>query len=251
MGQTPPSAEVRTPKNPGIARRRGLIIGIAVHGRFCLAESGAQQPTAKSQASEFRIGINVSPFPIWLPVAVVAAVLLIGLILIYNRLVRARAQVQEGWSGIKVQLRRRADLVPNLVTTVEGYVAHERGLLNEVTALRGETLKAANPGDAAQADAALGGVLGRLLVVAEAYPDLKADANFRSLQDELAEVETELQSARRYYNATVRDLNTRIASFPDMLIARPLGFQTAPFFQDDDPTIEKAPVVRFGAKPAA
>ena len=193
----------------------------------------------------------MSSFPIWLPIAIIVAILLLGLVLIYNRLVRARAQVQEGWSGIKVQLRRRADLVPNLVTTVEGYAAHERGLLNEVTVLRGETLKAASPGDAAQADAALGGVLGRLLVVAEAYPELKADANFRSLQDELAAVETELQGARRYYNATVRDLNARIASFPDMLIARPLGFHAAPFFQDDDPTIEKAPVVRFGTKPAA
>ncbi len=190
-------------------------------------------------------------FPAWSVITVVLVVLLLFVILIYNRLVRARAQVQEGFSGIKVQLRRRADLVPNLVTTVEGYAAHEKGLLNEVTALRGETLKAASPGDAAQADAALGGVLGRLLVVAEAYPDLKADANFRALQEELAAVETELQSARRYYNATVRELNARLASFPDVLVARPLGFHEAAFFQDDDPTIEKAPAIRFGAKPAA
>jgi LemA protein len=191
------------------------------------------------------------PFPTWLPLTIIAIVVLLVVILIYNRLVRARALVREGWSGIQVQLRRRADLVPNLVSTVEGYATHERSLLNEVTARRGETLKATNPGDAAQADAALGGVLGRLLVVAEAYPELKADANFRALQDELSEVETELQSARRYYNATVRDLNTRIASLPDLLIARPLGFHEEAFFQDDDPAIGTAPVVRFGTKPTA
>ncbi len=169
-------------------------------------------------------------------------------VLIYNRLVRARALVREGWSGITVQLRRRADLVPNLVTTVAGYADHERALLEEVTARRGEAVKAGNPADAARADSALGGVLGRLMIVAEAYPDLKADANFRSLQEELSAIETELQSARRYYNATVRDLNTRIASFPDLLVAKPLGFNEEPFFEDSDPTIATAPAIRFGGK---
>jgi LemA protein len=183
----------------------------------------------------------------WLPIIVVA-VLLTGAILIYNRLVRARAQVREGWSGISVQLRRRADLVPNLVSTVAAYADHERGLLDEVTARRTDATRAANAGDAARADSAMGGMLGRLMVVAEAYPELKADANFRSLQDELAEIETELQGARRYYNATVRDLNTRIGSFPDLLIARPLGFHEEAYYQDDDPAIATAPPVDFKTK---
>ena len=189
----------------------------------------------------------VPTLSIWILVAVL---LLVGIvfILIYNRLVRARALVREGWSGITVQLRRRADLVPNLVAAVQGYATHERGLLDEVTARRGEALKAASPDAAARADAALGGTLGRLMVVAEAYPDLKADANFRSLQDDLSEIETELQSARRYYNATVRDLNTRIASFPDLIVAKPLGFEEAAFFQDDDPAIAAAPIVHFDSK---
>lgn len=184
---------------------------------------------------------------LWLPILVVALILL-WVVLLYNGLVRARALVREGWSGISVQLRRRADLVPNLVSTVSAYADHERGLLDEVTARRADATKAANPADAAKADSALGSMLGRLMVVAEAYPDLKADANFRSLQDELAAIETELQGARRYYNATVRDLNTRVVSFPSMLVAGPLGFHEEPFFQDDDPTITKAPSVRFDRK---
>ncbi len=184
---------------------------------------------------------------IWIIVAILVVTAII-VILIYNRLVRSRALVREGWSGITVQLRRRADLVPNLVSTVEGYATHERGLLDEVTARRGDALAASSPDTAARADTALGGTLGRLLAVAEAYPDLKADANFRSLQDELSEIETELQSARRYYNATVRDLNTQIASFPALLIAGPFGFGEEPFFQDDDPSIGKAPTVRFDSK---
>lgn len=182
--------------------------------------------------------------PVWLPVGIIVVVLLWG-ILIFNRLVRARALVREAWSGIKVQLRRRADLVPNLVSTVQGYATHEKTLLNELTARRGEALQAATPADAAQASAALSGALGRIMVVAEAYPELKADANFRQLQEELSEVETELQGARRYYNATVRDLNTSVGSFPTMLIAKPLGFHEEAFFEDDDPTIEKAPQVTF------
>ena len=176
-----------------------------------------------------------------------ALLVLAGLlfILIYNRLVRARALVREGWSGITVQLRRRADLVPNLVATVEGYSAHERDLLNDITAHRSDAVKAARPQDAARSDAALGGMLGRLMAVVEAYPDLKADTNFRALQTELSAIETELQSARRYYNATVRDLNTRIASFPDLLIAGPLGFREEQYFEDADAAIASVPPVRF------
>lgn len=183
---------------------------------------------------------------LWIPLVLLALAVFV-FILIYNRLVRARALVGEGWSGITVQLRRRADLVPNLVSTVEGYAAHERDLLNEVTVHRTDAVKATGPQDAARADAALGGMLGRLMVMAEAYPDLKADANFHALQVELSAIETELQSARRYYNATVRDLNTRIASFPDLLVAGPLGFREAPFFEDADSAISSPPAVRFSS----
>jgi LemA protein len=170
------------------------------------------------------------------------------LIIVYNRLVRLRALVQEGWSGITVQLRRRADLVPNLVSTVEGYAGHERGTLSEVTAHRTDPTNARGVEATAQADNAFSAMLGRLMAVAEDYPDLKADANFRQLQDELSEIEEELQGARRYYNATVRDLNTRVRSFPDVLLAGPMGFSEQPFYADEDAAIRTAPVVRFGAK---
>ena len=165
---------------------------------------------------------------------------------LYNRLVRLRALVREGFSGITVQLRRRADLVPNLVSTVEGYATHEREVLTEVTAHRADPTNAGGVRATAEADQAFGAMLGRLLAVAEDYPDLKADDNFRQLQDELAEIEEELQGARRYYNATVRDLNTRIQSFPDVLLARPMGFAEEPFYADADASIQTAPKVSFG-----
>jgi len=182
-------------------------------------------------------------------VAVLVVIAVWG-VAIYNRLVRLRALVKEGFSGITVQLRRRADLVPNLVSTVEGYAAHERGTLNEVIAHRGDATSASGVAATAAADNMFSAMLGRLLAVAEAYPELKADANFRQLQDELSAIEDELQGARRYYNATVRDLNTRIQSFPDVLFARPLGFAEAEFYQDGDASIQHAPKVEFGAAKA-
>jgi LemA protein len=183
---------------------------------------------------------------LWIVLAVVV-ILLLWLVAIYNRLVRLRALVKEGFSGITVQLRRRADLVPNLVSTVQGYATHEREVLNQVTEHRGDAIGARGVAETAQADAAMTGMLGRLMAVAEAYPDLKADDNFRQLQSELAEIEEQLQGARRYYNATVRDLNTSIQSFPNVTIARPMGFAEAEFYQDDDASIQTAPVVKFGA----
>jgi LemA protein len=183
---------------------------------------------------------------LWIVVAVVV-ILLLWFVAIYNRLVRLRALVKEGFSGITVQLRRRADLVPNLVSTVQGYATHEREVLNQVTEHRADAIGARSVPETAQADAAMTGMLGRLMAVAEAYPDLKADDNFRQLQTELAEIEEQLQGARRYYNATVRDLNTSIQSFPNVTIARPMGFTEAEFYQDDDASIQTAPVVKFGA----
>jgi LemA protein len=182
-----------------------------------------------------------------LGVIVLALLYLIGT---YNRLVRLRALVKEAFSGITVQLRRRADLIPNLVETVQGYAAHEREVFEEVSKARAASVNAGSVTATAQADAQLTGVLGRLFAVAEAYPELKANQNFLQLQDQLSAIEGELQSARRYYNATVRDLNSTIQSFPPVLIARPMGFTEEPFYQDDDPAIQSTPKVSF-AKPAA
>jgi len=176
-----------------------------------------------------------------------AGLLLIWAIAIYNRLVRLRALVREGFSGITVQLRRRADLVPNLVSTVEGYATHEREVLTQVTEHRADAVKATGVQATAQADTAFSAMLGRLMAVVEAYPDLKADDNFRQLQTELAQIEEQLQGARRYYNATVRDLNTSVQSFPNVLFAGPLGFGEQPFYADDDASIQTAPKVEFGA----
>ncbi|HEX8225200.1 MAG TPA: LemA family protein [Allosphingosinicella sp.] len=181
----------------------------------------------------------------WIIVGVLVLAVLYAII-VYNRLVRLRALVREGFSGITVQLRRRADLVPNLVSTVEGYATHEREVLTEVTAHRTDPTRAGSVKATAEADQAFGAMLGRLLAVAEDYPDLKADENFRALQDELAEIEEELQGARRYYNATVRDLNTSVQSFPDVLLAKPMGFSEEPFYADADASIQTAPRVSFG-----
>lgn len=181
----------------------------------------------------------------WIIVGVVV-LLLLYLIVIYNRLVRLRALVREAWSGITVQLRRRADLIPNLVSAVKGYATHERDLLEAVTAQRGAAAGAKTVSETAQADSILSGMLGRLMVVAEAYPELKADANFRELQQELADTEDELAGARRYYNATVRDLNTAVESFPAIVVAAPMGFKQEEPYTDPDESIKTAPKVEFG-----
>src|SRR5690348_11575621 len=185
----------------------------------------------------------------WIVLGVVVLVILY-LIATYNRLVRLRALVKEAFSGITVQLRRRADLIPNLVETVQGYAAHEREVFEEISKARAASVNAGSVQATAQADAQMTGMLGRLFAVAEAYPELKANTNFLQLQDQLANIEGELQSARRYYNATVRDLNTEVQSFPPVLVARPLGFTEEPFYQDEDPAIQSAPMVSF-ARPAA
>jgi LemA protein len=186
---------------------------------------------------------------VWIVVGLIVLLLLYAAG-IYNRLVRLRALVKEAFSGITVQLRRRADLIPNLVQTVQGYATHEREVFEEVTKRRAEATSAASVQATAQADAAMTGLLGRLMAVAENYPELKANQNFLELQDQLSSIETDLQSARRYYNATVRDLNSTIQSFPPVLIARPAGFSEEPFYQDDDQSIQSAPKVSFPS-PAA
>ena len=177
---------------------------------------------------------------------VVAAILYA--ILVYNRLVRSRNLVREGWSGIDVQLRRRADLVPSLTETVRGYAAHEKGLLEEIAAARERSIAARRVGEQERAERALEGALGRLLAVAEAYPELKADGGFRQLQSQLAEIEDQLQLARRYYNGTARDQNTLVQSFPGNLVARLFGFREEEFFQIEDPAARAAPQVSFAAR---
>ena len=193
-------------------------------------------------------GIQMGIFG-WVFLAVLV-LLIIFAISIYNRLVRLRALVKEGFSGITVQLRRRADLIPNLVQTVQGYATHERETLDQVTARRAEATSAKGVEATAAADNAMTGMLRQLFAVAEAYPELKANTNFLQLQDQLASVEGELQSSRRYYNATVRDLNSEVQSFPAVLVAKPLGFAEEPFYNDEDPAIQSAPQVSF-ARPAA
>ncbi len=189
----------------------------------------------------------------WIAWAIAGAVIVILLlwgVAIYNGLVRLRALVKEGFSGITVQLRRRADLIPNLVSTVEAYATHERETLTQVIEHRGDAVSAKGVGATAQADNMFSAMLGRLMAVAEAYPDLKADDNFRQLQSELSQIEEQLQGARRYYNATVRDLNTSIQSFPNVLIARPMGFHEEESYTDTDASIQVAPKVQFGAAKA-
>jgi LemA protein len=181
----------------------------------------------------------------WIVLGVIV-LLLLYLIVIYNGLVRLRALVREAFSGITVQLRRRADLVPNLVSTVEGYATHERELLEQVTAHRADAINAKGVDATAKADAAFSGMIGKVIAVAEAYPQLKADENFRQLQTELAEIEDELAGARRYYNATVRDLNTSVQSFPNVLIAGPFGFKEEESYADDVQALQIAPQVKFG-----
>ncbi len=165
--------------------------------------------------------------------AVVVVVVLVWLAVTFNRLVRSRNQVADGWAGIDVQLTRRADLVPVLVETVKGYRDFERGTLVEVVDARFQAVNAQGPAQAGPAEQQLAGSLKTIFATAEAYPDLKADASFRSLQQQLSTLEEDIAFARRYYNAQVRSFNTRQQTFPTLLAARPLGFRTAEYFQAD------------------
>jgi len=183
----------------------------------------------------------------WVIVGAATAIVIIA-ILIFNSLVRMRNVVREGWSGIDVQLRRRTDLVPNLVETVKGYAAHERGLFEEIAQKRAQSIAADNVSGQAAAEKALQSSLGRLMAVAEAYPELKANKNYLELQQQLAEIEDQLQMARRYYNGAVRNLNIGIQSFPGVMLARPFGFREEPFFELDDRSQAAAPQVSLGGK---
>ncbi len=173
----------------------------------------------------------------------IAIVVLAGYaIWLYNRLVGLRNQVREAWSGIDVQLKRRSDLVPNLVAVVRQYAAHERELLEEVARTRAGAA-AVDPARRSTEESALGRSLRHLFAVAENYPQLRADQNFLRLQADLVEVEDHLQMARRYYNGSVRDQNNLVESFPANLFAGPLGFRPAGFFEIECATERSAPSV--------
>ena len=165
---------------------------------------------------------------------------------IYNDLVKKKNLVEEGWSGIETQLKRRSNLIPNLVDTVKGYAGHERETFEAVTEMRSQTMAASDPADRGIKEGLLSAALGKLIAVAEAYPELKANENFMSLQKDLSETEDQIQLARRYYNGTVRDLNTRIESFPSNLVANTFSFQQAEFFEIQDPQAREVPKVDFG-----
>ena len=162
----------------------------------------------------------------------------------YNALVRLRNHVRESWSAIDTELRRRYDLIPNLVETVRGYTTHERETLQALTEARNRAVASSgSPASQARDENALVGGLRRLLAVVEAYPDLKASANFLHLQAELANTEDRIQAARRFYNANVRDLNTRIEVVPSNLIAGMFGFQPAEFFEVEEAVVRMPPKV--------
>ena len=166
---------------------------------------------------------------------------------VYNALVRNRQLVEEGWSGIDVQLKRRADLIPNMLETVKGYMAHERETLQAVTEARAAVQAAQNgsPAERGQAESLLSGALGRLFAVAEAYPDLKANTSFLEFQAALQTVEDEIQLSRRYYNGTVRNLNVAVESFPSNIVAGLFKFEKAEYFELENEGDRATPQVKF------
>lgn len=171
--------------------------------------------------------------------ALITLVVIAGLILVlgffiwnlYNSLVTAKMRVSESWSGIDVQLKRRTDLIPNLLETVKGYAKHEKEVFENVTKARSALVGAQNPKEAASAENMLTGALKSLFAVAEDYPDLKASDNFKQLQDELSDTETKIAAARQFYNSNVLDFNTKINLFPNNLLANTFGFKPAEFFE--------------------
>ena len=178
-------------------------------------------------------------------ILVAAALIVLWLIVAFNSLVRLRNQSREAWSDIDVQTKRRYDLIPNLIETVKGYAAHEAGVLEAVTAARAKAMGAT--GDAkAEAENMLSGTLKSLFALSENYPQLKANENFLHLQQELSDTENKIQAARRFYNTNVRDLNTKIETFPTNLIAGMFGFKQMDFFGKDMSEAERQPVqVKF------
>jgi LemA protein len=180
---------------------------------------------------------------LWIVLGVIAA-LVVALVLLYNRLVTLRNRVENAWAQVDVQLRRRYDLIPNLVETVKGYAAHERETFEAVTNARSRAQAAQGPAEQSAAEGILGQALGRLLAVAEDYPELQADENFRQLQEQLGETENRIAVSRQVYNDTVLTYNTAIQTFPGLLVAGPFGFPRKDFFELEGEARE-APRVAF------
>jgi LemA protein len=185
-----------------------------------------------------------------LVIAIVFVLLVIFFIGMYNGLVRLKVQCDNAWADIDVQLKRRYDLIPNLVETVKGYAGHEKGTLEGVINARNRAMAATGPAEKAQAENMLSGALKSLFALSEAYPQLRAIESFTSLQNSLSQIEETVQNARRYYNAVVRDLNTKIEQFPTNIIANMAGFKERQFFEVSAPAEREAPKVSFTAPKA-
>jgi LemA protein len=175
----------------------------------------------------------------------IAAIFLLYLVGVYNKLVQKRSMVEEGWSGIDVQLKKRYNLIPNLVETVKGYASHEKETLDQVINARNKAIKAEGIQAHTQAEQQLNHALANVFALSEAYPDLKANQNFLQLQQELSNIEGDIEKARRYYNATVRENNILVESFPSNIIANAFGFFTSEFFELQDESERATPKVQF------
>lgn len=184
-------------------------------------------------------------------IAVIVVILIIYVIATYNGLISLRNRTEEAFSDIDTQLKRRHDLIPNLVETVKGYASHERQTFDSVTQARTNAVNAQGPQQSAAAEGILGQALGRLFAVAEAYPDLKANQNFLQLQNELTDTEDKIQASRRFYNMNVRDLNIKIQQFPSSIIAGFAKITEHEFFELEDPAEKEVPSVAFGDNSAA
>jgi len=180
----------------------------------------------------------------WIVLGVIVLIALWA-VAIFNKLVKNRNLVLEGWSGIDVQLKRRYDLIPNLVETVKGYAGHEKEVLEKVVELRNSAAQASTAGEKAPIENMLTQTLRQVFALAEAYPDLKANQNFLDLQGQLSEIEEQIQFARRYYNGTARDMNILVQSFPSNLIANSFGFHVADYFEIELATERETPKVKF------
>jgi LemA protein len=176
---------------------------------------------------------------------VILALIIFFLIGLYNSLVQLRVRADSAWADIDVQLKRRHDLIPNIVETVKGYAAHEKSTFENISKWRSAAMSATTPAEASAAESQLTGALRQLFAVAEAYPQLRASEQFTGLQASLQEVEGAIQNARRYYNAVVRDYNTRLQSFPANMFAGAMGFQPKQFFEISAPEEREAPQVKF------
>lgn len=182
--------------------------------------------------------------PIYIVLGIIALIIIV-VVGMYNSLVRRRMHAQEAWSDIEVQMKRRYDLIPNVVETVKGYAAHEKNVLESVTDARTRAMSAKSANEHLQAENALSSTLKTLFAVAESYPDLKANANFLDLQRELADTENKLQSARRFYNSVVRDYNTMLQTFPSSIVASTFGFVSKDFFDLEEEAAREPVKVSF------